>query len=331
MNYTTEVSHRAEQVILQDPDVFGTFAVPGFSLSGGSAPNYGLIFVPLKSIDLRKGKGHSAGDIVQRLSPKMFRVPGGLIVVFEPPAVQGIGSFGGFEFQLQDLGRNTLQDLATVAQKIVGASRQRKDLTNLYSSYTANDPQLLIQIDREKAKAMSVPISEITNALGVYMGSEYINDFDFNNRSYRVYIQADQPFRMKQSDLRQYYVRSSNGGMVPLDNLVYISNTAGPQVISHFNLFRSAEIDGSAAPGYSSNQGLKAMEELFAQNKLQGMAYTWSGLALEEVESQGKAIIIFTLGIIVVYLTLGCPSMRASRCHSSFCSRYRWRSWALWN
>jgi HAE1 family hydrophobic/amphiphilic exporter-1 len=151
---------------------------------------------------------------------------------------------------------------------------------------------------------MSVPISEITNALGVYMGSQYINDFDFNNRSYRVYIQADQPFRMKQSDLRQYYVRSSSGGMVPLDNLVYISNTAGPQVINHFNLFRSAEIDGSAAPGYSSDQGLKAMQELFAQNKLQGMSFTWSGLALEEVESQGKAIIIFSLGIIVVYLTL---------------------------
>ena len=304
LNYTTEVSHRAEQVILQDPDVFGTFAVPGFSLSGGSAPNYGLIFVPLKPIDTRRGKGHGAGDIVQRLTPKMFGIPGGLIVVFEPPAVQGIGSFGGFQFQLQDLGRNTLQDLDTVAHKIVGASRQRKDLVNLFTSYTANDPQLLIQIDREKAKAMSVPISEITNALGVYMGSQYVNDFDFNNRSYRVYIQADQPYRMKQGDLRQYYVRSSNGSMVPLDNLVYITGTSGPQVISHFNLFRSAEIDGSAAPGYSSDQGIKAMEELFQQNKLQGMAYTWSGLALEEVESQGKAIIIFGLGIIVVYLTL---------------------------
>jgi len=304
LNYTTELSHRAEQLILQDPDVFGTFAVPGFSLSGGSAPNYGLIFVPLKSMDERRGKGHSASDIAQRLSPKLFGVPGGIIAVFEPPAVQGIGSFGGFEFQLQDMGRNTLQDLDMVAHKIVAASRQRKDLTGLFTSYTANDPQLLIQIDREKAKAMQVPISEVTNALNVYMGSEYINDFDFNNRSYRVYVQADQPFRMKQSDLRQFYVRAGNGGMVPLDNIVNISQTSGPQVIYHFNMFRSAEIDGSAAPGYSSEQGLKAMEELFEQNKLQGMTYSWSGLALEEVESQGKAIIIFGLGIIVVYLTL---------------------------
>lgn len=304
LNYTTQVAEVAEKMILQDPDVFGTFAVPGFSLSGGSAPNYGLIFVPLKSMDQRRGKGHGASDVVARLAPKLFGVPGGIVALFEPPAVQGIGSFGGFQFQLQDLGRNTLQDLDQVAHKIVAASHARKDLTGLFTSYTANDPQLLITIDREKAKAMGVPISEITNALGVYMGSEYINDFDFNNRSYRVYIQADQPYRMRASDLRQYYVRGSNGGMIPLDNIVRISGTAGPQVIYHFNLFRSAEIDGSAAPGYSSSQGLHAMEELAKQNMLQGMTYSWSGLALEEVESQGKAMIIFGLGIIVVYLTL---------------------------
>jgi len=304
LNYTTQVAERAEKIILQDPDVFGTFAVPGFSLSGGSAPNYGLIFIPLKAADLRRTKGHAAPDIVARLAPKLFAVPGGILAVFEPPAVQGIGSFGGFEFQLQDLGRNTLQDLDTVAHKIVAASRQRKDLTGLFTSYTANDPQLLVTIDREKTKAMGVPISEVTNALGVYMGSEYINDFDFNNRSYRVYIQADQQYRMRASDLRQYYVRASNGGMIPLDNLVRISDTAGPQVINHFNLFRSAEIDGSAARGYSSSEGLKAMEQLAKQNMLQGMTYSWSGLALEEVEAQGKAIVIFGLGIIVVYLTL---------------------------
>ncbi len=304
LNYTTQVAEKGEQIILQDPDVFGTFAVPGFSLSGGSAPNYGLIFIPLKSADLRRTKGHAAPDIVARLAPKLFGVPGGILAVFEPPAVQGIGSFGGFQFQLQDLGRNTLQDLDVVAHKIVGASRQRKDLTGLFTSYTANDPQLLLTIDREKTKAMGVPISEVTNALGVYMGSEYINDFDFNNRSYRVYIQADQPYRMRASDLRQYYVRASNGGMIPLDNVVRISDAAGPQVIYHFNLFRSAEIDGAASPGYSSSQGLQAMEELAKQNMLQGMTYTWSGLALEEVEARGKAIVIFSLGIIVVYLTL---------------------------
>ena len=304
LNYTTQVAQRAEKLILQDPDVFGTFAVPGFSLSGGSASNYGLIFIPLKSADLRRAKGHAASDVAARLAPQLFAVPGAILAVFEPPAVQGIGSFGGFQFQLQDLGRNTLQDLDVVAHKIVAGSRQRKDLVGLFTSYTANDPQLLLTIDREKTKALGVPISEVTNALGVYMGSEYINDFDFNNRSYRVYIQADQAFRMRAGDLRQYYVRASNGGMIPLDNVVRISDAAGPQVINHFNLFRSAEIDGAAAPGYSSNQGLQAMEQLAKENMLQGMTYTWSGLALEEIEAQGKAVVIFGLGIIVVYLTL---------------------------
>jgi HAE1 family hydrophobic/amphiphilic exporter-1 len=226
------------------------------------------------------------------------------VAAFEPPAVQGIGSFGGFQFQLQDLGRNTLQDLDEVAHKIVAGSRQRKDLTGLFTSFTANDPQQLVQIDREKAKAMGVPLSQVTQALGVYMGSQYVNDFDFNNRSYRVYVQADQPFRMNAADLRQYYVRSDANGLLPLGNIVALKDTAGPQVINHFNLFRSAEIDGAAAPGYSSGQGLKAMAELAQQNMLQGMTFSWSGLALEEVEAAGKAILIFGLGILVVYLTL---------------------------
>ena len=304
LSYTTNVSKAAEQILRADPDVFGTFAVPGFSLSGGSSSNYGLIFAPLKPIEERKGKGHAASDIVARVSPKLFGVPGAIVVAFEPPAIQGIGSFGGFQFELQDLGRNTLQDLDNVAHKIVGASRQRKDLTGLFTSFTANDPQQLVQIDREKAKAMGVPISQVSQALGVYMGSQYVNDFDFNNRSYRVYVQADQPFRMTAQDLRQYYVRSETNGLVPLGNIVSLQETSGPQVINHYNLFRSAEIDGAAAPGFSSGQGLKAMEELAKQNMLQGMSFSWTGLALEEVEASGKAIIIFALGILVVYLTL---------------------------
>jgi len=302
--YTTNVAKQAEQILRADPDVFGTFAVPGFSLSGGSSSNYGLIFAPLKPIDDRKGKGHAASDIVARVGPKLFGVPGAIVVPFEPPAIQGIGSFGGFQFELQDLGRNTLQDIDTVAHKIVANSHQRSDLQGLFTSFTANDPQQLVQIDREKSKAIGVPINQVAQALGVYMGSQYVNDFDFNNRSYRVYVQADQSFRMNARDLRQYYVRSDTNGLVPLGNIVSLKETSGPQVINHYNLFRSAEIDGAAAPGFSSSQGLKAMEDLAKQNMLQGMSFQWTGLALEEVEAAGKAILIFALGILVVYLTL---------------------------
>ena len=302
--YTTDIARQAEQILRADSDVFGTFAIPGYSLSGGSSSNYGLVFAPLKQISERLAKGHAVSDIVARVSPKLSAIPGAIVVAFEPPAINGIGSFGGFQFELQDLGRNTLQDLDVVAHKIVAGSQQRHDLQGLFTSYTANDPQQLVQIDREKAKAIGVPISQVTQALGVYMGSQYVNDFDFNNRSYRVYVQADQPFRMNARDLRQYYVRSDTTGLVPLGNIVSLKDTSGPQVINHYNLFRSAEIDGAAAPGFSSSQGLKAMEGLAKQNMLQGMAFSWTGLALEEVEASGKAIIIFALGLLVVYLTL---------------------------
>jgi HAE1 family hydrophobic/amphiphilic exporter-1 len=306
LTYTSDVAQKAVDIIRKDDDVYGTFAVMGFSLSGGSSSNYGLIFVPLKSVDLRKkkGPGHSASDIYQYLAPKLFGVPGGIVAIFEPPAIQGLGNFGGFSFELQDLGRNTLQDLDRVAHQIIGASRQGGKLVGLYTSYTANDPQLLITIDRVKAKALSVPVSQINSALNVYMGSAYINDFNYNNRSYRVYVQARQSARMTPGDLRRFYVRSDTGQMVTLDNLVTIAQASGPQVISHYNLFRSAEIDGSAAPGYSTGEGLSNMEALAKQNMIQGMAYSWTGLSLEEIEAGGKAVLIFGLGILVVYLTL---------------------------
>jgi HAE1 family hydrophobic/amphiphilic exporter-1 len=304
LSYTSRVASQAEQVIRQDSDVFGTFAIPGFSLTGGSSSNAGVIFVPLNPIDTRLKKGHGAPDIIARIQPKLFQVPGAILVAFEPPPIQGIGSFGGFQFELQDLGRNTLQDIDKVAHQIIGESRGGKELTGLFTSYTANDPQLLVNIDREKAKAMGVPINQVSAALGVFMGSQYVNDFNFNNRSYRVYVQADQPFRMTSNDLRQYYVRSTNNGLIPLDNIVAVSETSGPQVINHYNLFRSAEIDGAAGPGLSSSQGQQAMVRLAQKHMLQGMSYSWTGLALEETESAGKAIIIFGLGILVVYLTL---------------------------
>ena len=304
LSYTTAIAQQVEKTLLADSDVFGTFAVPGFSFSGGSSSNYGLVFAPLKPIEQRQAPGHSAAEVVARMRPKLFSIPGAVVAAFEPPAIQGIGSFGGFQFELQDQGRNTLQDLDSIAHKIVAASYQRKDLTGLFTSFTANNPQQLVQINREKAKAIGVPLNQISQALGVYMGSEYVNDFDFNNRSYRVFVQADQPFRMTTGDLRQYYVRSDTNGLVPLDNIVSIQNTSAPQEIDHFNLFRSAEIDGAAAPGFSSSQGLTAMEDLAKQNMLQGMTFSWSGLSLEEIEASGTAIIIFSLGLLVVYLTL---------------------------
>jgi HAE1 family hydrophobic/amphiphilic exporter-1 len=174
----------------------------------------------------------------------------------------------------------------------------------LYSSFTANDPQFLVTIDREKAKSLHVPLEQITDTLGVYMGSAYVNDFNFNNRSYRVYVQADQQFRAQAKDIGQFYVRSDSGAMIPLDNLVAVTQTTTPQVISHYDLFRSAEIDGSAAPGFSSGQAIAVMDGLSATVLPQGFAHEWTGLSLEELASGSTSLILFGLGTLVVYLTL---------------------------
>jgi hydrophobic/amphiphilic exporter-1 (mainly G- bacteria), HAE1 family len=305
--YTTQLADRAQRILYTNPDIAGAFSVMGFSFNGAAA-NQGMMFVATKPSDQRRGKGHSAADIVRDLSPKlmslMFAKDGGLVAILQPPAVNGVGSYGGFQFVLQDTGVNTLSDLDRVAHQIVNGARARKDITNLITTFEANDPQVLVNIDRDKAKAMGIPLSQITTTLGVFMGSEYVNDFDFNNRTYRVYVQADKPFRMSASDLHDYYVRSDSGEMVPLDNLVTVADSSGPPVINHYNLFRSVEIDGSPAPGYSSGQGIAGMEDLAKKTMMKGMQYEWTGLTLDEIESSGRATLIFGLGILVVYLTL---------------------------
>ena len=301
--YTRGIEARLAQVMKNEKDVFGTFAITGFSFSG-SAPNYGLTFLPLTPINERLGPNDTADAILARIRPQCLRIPGALVIPFAPPAISGLGSFGGFQFELQDLGQNTLQDLDRVAHTIVAKGNGSGKLVGLFTPFTANDPELLVSVDRMKAKALGVPFSQISDTLSLYMGSEYINNFNFNNRSYRVYAQAEQQFRRTAADIRQFYVRSNSGDMIPLENFVALVQTGAPAVISHYNLFRSAEIDGSAVPGLSSSEGLVAMQQVAQQNMLKGMTYSWTGLALEEIESAGKAVIIFGLGILVVYLTL---------------------------
>ena len=241
---------------------------------------------------------------MNRIRGRLFGISGALVLPFLPPAVQGLGQFGGFAYELQDQGSHSLEELANTTQQLIRQGSARKDLTGLYSTYTANDPQFVVTIDREKAKSLHVPLQQITDTLSIYMGSAYVNDFDFNNRSYRVYIQADQQFRAQSKDITQFYVRSDSGAMIPLENLVTIKQTTAPQVISHYNLFRSAEIDGSAAPGFSSGQALDAMAELSQKVLPQGFTFQWTGLSLEELSSGSTTLILFGLGTLVVYLTL---------------------------
>jgi HAE1 family hydrophobic/amphiphilic exporter-1 len=303
LEYTKAICTQIQKILADVPEAQGIFAVAGFSFSG-SAANRALVFVPLKAYSKRKGNEHTAETVVNRIRGRLFGISGAIVLPFLPPAVQGLGEFGGFAYELLDQGSHTLEELAGTTQDLMRQGNSRKDFTGLFSTYTASDPQFLVTIDREKAKSLHVPLQQITDALGIYMGSAYVNDFDFNNRSYRVYVQADKQFRSQPKDIKQFYVRSDNGGMIPLDNLVSISQTTAPQVISHYNLFRSAEIDGSAAPGFSSGQAIDAMEELSKKVLPQGFTFEWTGLSLEELQSGSTTLILFGLGTLVVYLTL---------------------------
>jgi HAE1 family hydrophobic/amphiphilic exporter-1 len=302
LEYTTEICHQIEAILKQQPEVQDVFSVAGFSFAG-AAPNYAMVFINLKPFSQREGDEHSAPAIVNRLSGPLFGISGAIVVPFNPPTVQGLGNFGGFQMEVEDQGSAPLQSLDVETQKLVLKGNGDPKLTQLFSSFTANDPQFVVKIDRDKAKSLNVPLSQISDALQVFLGAEYVNDFTFNNRSYRVYVQAGQQYRTHPDDIGQFYVHSNTGQMITLDNLVQVTQTTTPQVISHYNLFRSAEIDGSAAPGRSSGDALDEMETL-AKGLPRGMSYEWSGLSLEEIQSGSKSAALFGLGLLVVYLTL---------------------------
>jgi HAE1 family hydrophobic/amphiphilic exporter-1 len=304
LEYTGEIAQRAEEIILKDPDVMALFSVMGFSFSG-AASNQGLMFVRLKPFEQRIGDEHSVQAVLGRISGPLFGIPGAIVVGFTPPAIQGLSRFGGFEFQVLDQSGGDIARLAQATQSVIGAGNQSSKLRpGLFSTFTANDPQLQVTIDRERALALGLPLNEITSALQIFLGSQYVNDFEFNSRAYRVYVQADQNFRSSPQGLRQLYARTRTGEMVALEQVVRMEEVTAPQVISHFNLFRSSSINGSAAQGVSSGEALAEMERIAQANLPEGMGYAWSGISLEESKAGRQSYLIFGLALLLVYLTL---------------------------
>jgi len=303
LEYTTNIAKQAEKIVYADPDVAAAFAVMGFSFSG-AAPNNGLMFVRLKDYPERKRKDQSLDAVINRLRGQLFGIPGAIVVAFPPPAIQGLSTFGGFQFEVLDqTGSSDVNGLAAATFGLMGAGNSSGRVQGLFSSFRADDPQLVVDIDRDRARSLGLPLREVTEALQVFLGSTYVNDFDFNNRAYRVYAQADERFRAGPTDLKQLYARASNGEMVSLEGVVRVRETTAPQVISHFNLFRSAEITGNPMPGQSSGQALQAMQDLAASLPA-GFDFAWSGQSLEEIKSGSQAGNIFGLSVVLVYLVL---------------------------
>jgi HAE1 family hydrophobic/amphiphilic exporter-1 len=304
LEYTTEIAKQAEKIIFADKDVAAAFAVMGFSFAG-AAPNTGMIFVRLKDYEERTGSDQALSAVIQRLSGPLFMIPGAIVAAFPPPSIQGLGFFGGFQFEVLDQsGSSDINQLAAATFGMMAAGNQSGRVTGLFSQFRADDPQLIVDIDRDKARSLGLPLREVTDALQVFLGSQYVNDFDFNNRSYRVYVQADQRFRASPTNLKQLYARAANGDMIPLDSVVRLRETTSPQVISHFNLFRSASLTGNPAPGQSSGQALEVMEELARANLPPGFDFAWAGQSLEEKKAGGQAGLIFGLSLLLVYLVL---------------------------
>jgi HAE1 family hydrophobic/amphiphilic exporter-1 len=303
LDYTMDIVKQAEQIMQRLPESNKMFAAGGFGFSG-TAPNQGIMFAQLKDFNERRGDAHSAKAIVGQLFGAFSQITGAMVIPFLPPSIQGLGNFGGFTYELLDQSGGPVQNLEATAQQLIAQGNQTPGLTALFTQFTASDPQIVVDIDREQAKSLGLSLSDVTNTMQILLGSAYVNDFDFNGRSYRVYVQADQQYRSNPGDIEKYAVRTAGGRMAPLSNVVSVKEATAPKSISHFNLFRSAEINGSAAPGFSSGQALTKMAQLSGRALPQGFSYAWSGLSLEEIKAGSQSAAIFGLGLLLVYLTL---------------------------
>ncbi len=286
------------------PEVKAKFMVSGFSFAG-TGSNLATIFVPLHPWDQRTRKEQSVAGIVQRLRGPLSKIGKARVTPFQPPTIRGVGTVGGFQFIVEDtaVGRS-LDELAAATGALVGAANQDPRLRGIFTSFTANTPIINVEVDRPKAKALGVPVDQLYGALQLFMGSQYVNDFNYANRTYRVYLQADAPYRDDPQDIGSYHVRSDTGDMLPLDGLAHARTQISAQVIRRYNLFRAAEINGQAAPGVSSGQAILAMEELARRTLPDGMATEWTGISLEQKQSGSQTLIIFALGIVFVFLVL---------------------------
>ena len=304
LQYTQKVMDEVEAEILKLPEVVGTFSVGGFGFSG-STSNQGIIFTTLKAWEERHGKDQTVQAIIDKLRGKFFGIPEARIFPVNPPAIQGLGQFGGFQFQLQDRkGASGLDGLVQTMGGILKQANQTPGLQAVFSTFAANTPQLIVEVDRNRAKALDIPIDDVFSTLQTALGAQYVNDFNLQQRNYRVYVQADQQFRDNPEDIGKLYVRSGKNEMISLSNVVKITPVVGAQTVNHYNLYRSIEITGTPAPGSSSGQAIKSMEKVSAEVLPSGFGYEWSGSSLEEIESGGQAPIIFGLGLIFVFLVL---------------------------
>jgi len=296
---TDIVATEIENQLLKIPGVKNTITFVGFS-----GENTALIVSELDEWSHRKKKELQMQSILGKVQKQFANYPSATIASFAPPSISGLGMFGGFEYQLLDKGNRTPQELYDEAVKLMAAANKDSAFSMVYSSYTANLPQMLIDIDAAKAMAQNVSISEIYSALAAYFGKSYVNDFNKYGRVYRVYLQADSEFREKPSDLEKIFVKNNYGTMVPLSSVVKVKSMVGPYSLTRFNMYPAITINGMARSGVSSGQAMKKMAEISDKVLPKDMGFAWSGSALQEQESSGQIGPILAMSLVFVYLFL---------------------------
>ncbi|MFN9493972.1 MAG: efflux RND transporter permease subunit [Sphingobacteriales bacterium] len=300
---TDEVSKQVEGILAKEEGIKSYVTINGFSLlTGANAPNAAFLFVEAKKWDERK---ETVAKIVERLNKKLaVTIQRGTAIAFGPPPIQGLGTSAGFSMMLQDRGGNTPQFLEAETNKFMAAARKRQEIGSIRTTFNAGSPQIKLDIDRDKAEKLDVAISSISSTIGAFMGGSYVNDFNRFGRQYRVYVQAEAPYRVSPEQMSQFYVRSRQGALVPLNSLVSYRNVSGPEFTNRFNLYRSAEVTGAPAPGFSSMQALNALEELAKASLPPSMGYQWTNVSYQEKQSEGKGGTVFIFALIFVFLIL---------------------------
>lgn len=302
---TKEVIDEMNKILAETEGVETWFTLGGMSLLEGSqSSNAATVFIDLTDWEDRTTPQLQQEALVGALMQKFAGIKDAFILVITPPAIQGLGMSGGFEMQVEDRGGAGLQELQAAVNNLVAAASQDPELVRVNSTFRAGVPQLFADIDRDQAMSLQVPLGEVFNTLQAALGSAYVNDFNKFGRTYRVSLQADTEYRDSPDDVRRLKVRNANGDMVSLGSLMSIKDSFGPQIIRRFNLYPSATITGSAAPGQSSGDALKKMEALADQNFPQSVGFDWSGVSLQESQAKGEEIYVFALAVLLVYLVL---------------------------
>jgi multidrug efflux pump len=305
LNRTEEVIRRMSEIALKEPGVENAIAFPGLSINGFiNSPSAGIVFVALKPFEDRKTAALSGFAISQSLQKKYAGVQDAFIAIFPPPPVQGLGTIGGFKLQVEDRTDQGYEALDAAMKAVVAKASKTPELAGVFTGYEINTPQLFADLDRTKAMQLGVDVQDVFNTMQIYLGSLYVNDFNKFGRTYQVIAQADKEFRSSPDSILKLQTRNFEGRMVPLGSVVEVSSTSGPDSAMRYNAFRSADLNGGPAPGYSTGQAQAAITRILTETLPPGMGFEWTDLTYQQILSGNTALLVFPICVLLVFLVL---------------------------